>query len=151
MSRSNYIKHGMTGTRIHEVWKEMKRRVKGNYGNGCYKRKGIKVCDEWLQSGNFITWALSHGYKEGLQLDRIDNSGDYCPENCRFVTPKENARNRDNTIILTYKGETKPLIEWAEDLNIKHQSLYTRYHRGWSVEKMLETEIKKKEIKERII
>jgi len=98
-----YSKHKMTGTKIHEVWKEMKRRCAGKYyGTRVYKTKGIKVCDEWQEAKTFIDWALLNGYKEGLQLDRINNNGDYSPNNCRFVTPKENCRNRENTIFIEY-------------------------------------------------
>ena len=65
-----------------------------------YQDRGITVCDEWLVFENFRDWALSHGYKEGLQIDRVNNDAGYCPENCRWVTPKENVNNRRNTIRL---------------------------------------------------
>jgi len=61
-----------------------------------YGGKGIKVCDEWLDYGcnNFIEWALFNGWKRGLDLDRRDSSKDYCPENCRWITPRQNALNQ---------------------------------------------------------
>ena len=60
-----------------------------------YGGRGIKVCDEWLNSPDlFIEWSLSNGFRTDLTIDRIDNNGDYTPENCRFVTHKENCRNR---------------------------------------------------------
>ena len=93
-----------------------------NYKN--YGGRGIKVCEEWHEASNFIRWALNNGYKRGLQLHRIDNDGDYCPENCRFVTPKENSRNRRNTKLLTVNGETKPVAEWCERLGLCKYTVY---------------------------
>ena len=66
-----------------------------------YGGRGIKICDLWLYDvRNFVRWALENGYEKSLQIDRIDNDGDYSPENCRWITPKENmlnTRNRSNT------------------------------------------------------
>lgn len=59
-----------------------------------YGAKGIKVCDEWHKRKNFYDWAKNNGYKEGLEIDRIDSDGDYCPENCRFITRLVNLRNK---------------------------------------------------------
>lgn len=97
--------HGMCKTRLYYVWMAMIQRVgviKGasekNKRN--YQDRGIDVCDEWLVFENFRDWALTHGYKEGSQIDRVNNDAGYCPENCRWVTPKENANNRRNTLRL---------------------------------------------------
>jgi hypothetical protein len=73
-----------------------------------YGGRGIKVCDEWLQNrASFREWAISNGYKKGLHIDRIDNNGDYSPENCRVITPFENSLNRsdskDDVGIETYR------------------------------------------------
>ena len=89
--------HGMSGTKLQFVYGMMLSRcsnpnVKG-YSN--YGGRGIRVCDEWRNSAAaFFKWALSNGYAEGLQLDRIDNDGNYEPVNCRFVTPSQNSLNR---------------------------------------------------------
>ena len=77
------------------VYEGASEKVKHNYQD-----RGITVCDEWLVFESFRDWALSHGYKEGFQIDRIDNDKGYCPENCRWVSPKENTNNRRNTIRL---------------------------------------------------
>ena len=97
--------HGMCKTRLYSVWMDML--VRGGVHKGAsekdkhnYQDRGITVCDEWLVFENFRDWALSHGYKEGLQIDRVNNDAGYCPENCRWVTPKENMNNRRNTIRL---------------------------------------------------
>lgn len=64
------------------------------YKLSCYRDRGIFVCNEWHKFSAFEDWALSHGWTKGLQIDRIDNDRGYCPENCRFVTAKENSANR---------------------------------------------------------
>ena len=97
--------HGMRKTRLYGIWLNMLARVGVHKGAGeetkrLYQDRGITVCDEWLVFENFRDWSLSHGYKEGLQIDRIDNDKGYCPENCRWVTPKENTNNRRNTLRL---------------------------------------------------
>jgi hypothetical protein len=133
-----YTKHGKTGSKIHEVWKEMHRRCKGSYPKTkSYKEKGISVCKEWTSAAEFIEWAGNNGYTQGLQLDRIKNNEGYSPENCRFVTPQVNANNRDNTVYLTYKNETKNLLDWQKVTGIKRQTIRTRINRGWAVEKAL--------------
>ena len=97
--------HGMSKTRLHGIWIVMLQRA-GVYKGASeeakrnYQDRGITVCDEWLVFENFRDWALSHGYKDDLQIDRIDNDKGYCPENCRWVTPKENLNNRRNTLRL---------------------------------------------------
>ena len=68
-----------------------------------YKDNGIKVCDEWIgQNGfkNFAEWSLSHGFSPDLVIDRIDTYGDYSPDNCHWVTRKENSRNRRDTVFI---------------------------------------------------
>ena len=97
--------HGMRKTRLYSIWANILKRVGVTKGASeeakrRYQDRGITVCDEWLVFENFRDWALSHGYKEGLQIDRVNNDAGYCPENCRWVTPKENMNNRRNTIRL---------------------------------------------------
>lgn len=106
-----------------------------------YALKGIKVCDEWLDSFDaFYQWAMTNGFQIGLEIDRIDNNGNYEPLNCRFVTDKENTRNRSNTVYLTYQDVTKPLAEWAELYHIKYSLLYQRIKvQKWDIEDVLFT------------
>lgn len=97
--------HGLSKTRLFRIWAAMLTRV-GVYKGATVKAerdyidRGITVCDEWLAFENFRDWALSHGYVDGLQIDRIDNRKGYCPENCHWVTPKENMNNRRCTLRL---------------------------------------------------
>lgn len=96
----------------------------------------IYLC-EWKNSfTKFYDWAISHGYNDNLSIDRIDNNKGYSPENCRFATPTQQVRNRSNTLHITYKGETKPLMEWCEILNLNYNTTWTRMHKyHWSAEK----------------
>lgn len=64
-----------------------------------YGGRGISVCDEWLDIKGFSEWALNNGWKQGLTLDRIDNDGNYCPENCRWISVSENSRKKSSTKI----------------------------------------------------
>lgn len=83
--------------RLYNIWGIMKQRCNNPNASSYsyYGGKGIKVCKEWANnSRNFIEWSLSHGYRDDLEIDRIDCSKDYCPENCRWVTKTENLRNR---------------------------------------------------------
>jgi hypothetical protein len=91
------FKHGMSGSSLYSVLVNMKARC---YDESCkgfmnYGGRGIKVCDEWLQDNNlFFEWAIKSGYKKGLQIDRVNNDGDYCPGNCKWSTRFENCQNR---------------------------------------------------------
>ena len=102
--------------RLWKQWDDMIRRCENpktlRYHR--YGGRGISVCDEWHDFKTYMDWAMSHGYQEDLQIDRIDNDGDYCPDNCRFVTNKENCRNMSTNHNITIDGETRCLTEWSE-------------------------------------
>lgn len=89
----------------------------------------------------FYDWSINNGYKEGLTIDRIDVNGNYEPNNCRWISQKQQTRNRRNTKYITYKGEFKPLAEWCEIYNINYNKVYSRLYRNWSIEKALELEV----------
>lgn len=121
-------KHGLfhDNQKLFNLWQTMKSRCE-NPNREKYKdygERGIRVCNEWQDASNFVLWALRNGYKDGLQLDRINNDGNYCPENCRFVTPKENSRNRRNTKFLVVNNEKRCVAEWSEITGISAYTIY---------------------------
>ena len=110
-----------------------------NYGG-----RGIEVCDEWLDFKNFHEWAISHGFEKGLSLERIDNDKGYCPENCRWATMLEQAKNKRTNIMITYNGITDTLQGWTKRLGFRKNTLRVRIVQlGWGVEKAFNTPIYK--------
>ena len=109
-----------------------------------YGGRGIEVCKEWKEDFlNFYNWAINNGYKDNLSIDRIDVNGNYEPNNCRWATAKEQARNMRTNVNLTYNGETHCISEWAEITGIKASTIRYRIKiAGWSVEKALTTPIR---------
>lgn len=114
-----------------------------------YGGRGITVCEEWHEPENFARWADESGYKKGLWLDRIDTNGNYCPENCKWSTPQEQANNRRNNNVLTYRGESHTLAEWARILGVKKSLIKTRVWYGWNPERVIEQEVERHERKAR--
>ena len=94
-----------------------------------YGERNIIVCEEWLIYKNFEEWCLHNGYQDSLEIDRIDTNGNYSPENCRFVTRKDNVRNRRNTKKYLFNGEIKSLGEIAEILGINYKLLHQKLNR----------------------
>lgn len=106
--------------------------------------RGIAVCSEWKDDfQTFYDWAMVNGYKEGLQIDRIDNNGNYEPNNCRWIDRKQQARNRRSNINYTINGKTRCILEWCEILGLKPKTVYQRIHYyNWTIEQALEIDKK---------
>lgn len=104
-----------------------------------YAGRGIQVCDEWRSSfESFKKWAIENGYREGLQLDRINNDGNYAPDNCRFVTPRVNSNNRSNNVRLTYQDNSMTLSEFSRVAGIKYDAVQRWHKQGLTPEQMIE-------------
>lgn len=110
---------------LYWCWKAIKQRCLNlrcrayhNYGG-----RGITVCDEWLEFEPFLAWALAAGWKKGLEIDRIDNDGNYSPENCRFVTRVVNGNNRRTNVHITANGATHTIAEWSSITGIAHVTI----------------------------
>lgn len=118
---------------LYVVWRGMKSRCfrKNNLDFARYGGRGISIDPRFMSSKFFVRWGLEHGWAEGLHLDRIDNDGDYSPENCRFVTPKVNVRNRRCTVRL---GDGRPVSEVAEANGLSYNLVRRRIALGWTYE-----------------
>ena len=124
------------------IWRAMKERC---YNSKCeayhnYGGRGIIVCDEWLHNFKaFYDWSITNGYRDDLTIDRIDVNGNYEPSNCRWVTRLTQANNQRTNHLITYKGETHTMAEWAKIKHISYGALRQRLYRKWSIEKALNT------------
>lgn len=132
--------HGMSKTRLYRIWHGIKTRC-NNPGHSDYKSygaKGIRICDEWKDFVKFKEWSLQNGYQDTLSIDRINVNGNYCPENCRWVDMKTQSNNKTSNVFITYKGETKTMKQWSQDLGINYGTLKTRIYSGWTIDKCFE-------------
>lgn len=148
MYKSPNLVNGKRRVRLYNIWRGMCRRCELET-HSTYKRygaKGIKVCDEWHEFNSFIDWAINSGYEDNLTLDRIDSTGNYSPDNCRWIGIKEQNNNRSNNRLETYNGETKTVAEWGEnnELGLTAKQIHKRLEEGWSIERTLTTPIARK-------
>lgn len=127
------IKHGMSSKKIYMIWRGMLNRC-NNKNQKYYHRyggRGISVCERWH---NFDKFYADMGERpKGKSLDRIDNDGDYCPDNCRWVSQRTQTRNTSKNIVIEFNGEKRCLADWSERLGIKYGTLWSRLNRGWDV------------------
>jgi len=136
--------HGMARQRerhpVYLAWHDMLQRCE-NPNFTTYKDyggRGIRVCEEWHDAKIFIDWALANGWREGLTIDRINNNGNYEPSNCRWVTRKEQARNKRNNHLITFNEKTQPMAQWAEEVDIGSCTLRYRINNlHWPIERAL--------------
>jgi len=133
--------HGQSKTRLYRIWKNMLQRAT-NPDNRDYPRYGGagRGLDDpsWKKFENFAA-DMAEGYRDGLTLDRIDGTKGYSKSNCRWATyAQQNSNTRQNKL-LTFRGETKPAVEWAESLGMNYRTMIGRLRDGWSVERTLTT------------
>ena len=116
--------------------------VKSTISYPRYGGRGIKMCSEWIDKKtgfeSFYKWAIRNGYKKGLSIERKDVNRNYCPENCKWATPKIQANNRSNTVHITYCNETHTPSEWSDILDMPRAVILDRYKKNWPVEKILD-------------
>ena len=141
--------HGGSKTRLYGIWNAMKARCYNPHNNryAIYGGRGITICDEWRDDFEaFSQWAYTHGYRDDLTIDRIDNDQGYFPENCQWSTAKTQANNKSNNNVLTYMGETHTVAEWAEKYGLDYHTLLNRLRTSkWSYHDALTTPVKESE------
>lgn len=130
----------MSNKRLNYIYHAMKNRCYDTKHQSYkyYGARGIEVCKDWLNSyQSFKKWAFDNGYGDNLTLDRVDTNKNYSPDNCRWVTMKEQANNKRNNHFIMYKGELKTVAEWCRTLNLNYNSVKTRLRLGFTPEEAL--------------
>lgn len=124
------------------VWNAMRQRC-SNPKNRAYKNyggRGIRVCERWLYFANFIE-DVGPRPSKSHSLDRIDNNGDYEPDNVRWATLEEQNLHKRVSRLITYNGKTQPLFMWAKETGLDRLVIHKRLKRGWSIERALTQEV----------
>ena len=139
LAASRLQKHGRTNTRLYRIFRGMKQRCE-NHNDKSYARycaRGIYVCEEWSEFEKFEQWALNHGYRDDLSIDRVDVDGPYAPSNCRWATALEQQQNTRRPIRINYNGETHTLSEWSQILGIDRDIIYRQHCKGTQMEDII--------------
>lgn len=149
IGRGNII-HSSSKTRLYNIWRNMKTRcydTKATFYKR-YGKRGITICDEWKENfKTFKKWSLENGYSDNLEIDRIDNNGNYEPSNCKWATRKEQNNNKSNNHFVEINGETKTLKQWCEYKKIPYVTVTTRIHRGMDDKKAILTPVRRYTVK----
>lgn len=140
--------HALSNSKIFTAHRNMLSRVydpkSNSYPN--YGGRGITVCDRWREPNGrgFINFLADMGERpsKGHSIDRIDVNGNYEPNNCRWATVTEQARNRRSNTLLTYNGKTQCIAAWAEETGLAESCIASRLRLGWGVEKIIETQLR---------
>lgn len=140
MKHKKRSQHGMTETKIYRTWCHMKGRCL-NPKDSAYHRyggRGISICERWIIFENFLS-DMGLPPDDSYSIERIDNNGNYCAENCRWATWKEQCRNRTTSKFITYKNETKTLAQWCDELKINYDLIQSRLSLGMTFEQAITT------------
>lgn len=141
--KTHKIKYGDSAGRLYNIWYLMRYRCNNpkchayhNYGG-----RGISICTDWNDNDTgylaFKQWALDSGYTDSLSLDRIDNNGNYEPNNCRWADAFVQGNNKRNSAYLVYNGEKHTISQWARIIGMDMRTLHNRIKLGWKVEDAL--------------
>lgn len=141
-ARDRCMTHGKAKTRIHRTWINMKNRC-NNPRTRCYEYyggRGIRVFDDWNNSfESFYDYVskLPHFNEDGYSLDRINNDGNYEPDNVRWATRSEQMNNQRGNVTITFNGETRTLKEWSKMTGVKYSTIRSRYYANRTPEEIL--------------
>lgn len=133
------------GNKVHDLYYTTQRKILSNMKQRCYNPKnnayenyggrGIKICDDWLDSKkgliNFYQWSIESGFEEGLTIDRINNDGGYEPSNCRWISKGKQNRNKRSNVYATIDGKTELIVDLAKRYNKKYRTVMSRYESGF--------------------
>lgn len=131
IKRYSVERHGLCTHPLNIMWQGIKERCTNPAATNFkwYGGRGITLCNEWNNFCSFYDWAINHGWKEGLSIDRIDNSKGYSPDNCRFISHREQCRNRRSNVLITVDGVTHLQCEWEEILGLNKKRIAKWKHR----------------------
>jgi hypothetical protein len=133
--------HGMRKSKLYTTWANIKQRCTNEKKPDFiyYGGKGVKICSEWENDfSSFYNWAISNGWKDGLQIDRINNEGNYCPENCQCITAKENVAKQDKVIKIFENGRYVSLMDYCKIKGMNYGKISQRIRKlKWPIEKAL--------------
>lgn len=137
--------HGLEGTKVYNAWAGIIQRCENPkyHSFARYGGRGIKVCPQWRDSFEAFYADMGECPNSRWSVGRINNDGDYSPENCRWESPTQQIRNRGITKIIEFRGEAKSLAEWAEIVGIKRRIIADRLRSGWSADRALTTRSRK--------
>lgn len=147
--RARSSRHGKTNTPEFTAWSAMKLRCSPKNKNTLkhYAARGIKICNRWLEANGqgFLNFLADMGERPSPlhSLDRVDNDGDYCPENCRWATRSQQTRNRRCGLYLEYNGKRQTLADWAEEMDIRYSVVFQRYKLGLPPHEILDPRSRK--------
>jgi len=133
-------KHGLSNHPLYTVWNGMNRRCSepSFKDYNLYGGRGIDVCEKWKTDfKSFYDWAIKNGWQKGLHVDRRKADGNYCPSNCRIVTPKQNANNKRNTRFFEINGVRRSLSEWCEKYGVSIKNTGKRLRNGHNIKSAL--------------
>lgn len=141
-SSKNKTIHGMAKTPEYETWCHIKKRCNNpddiDYKD--YGAKGISVCKRWTESFQNFYDDMGPRPSNKHSIDRIDNDGDYTPENCHWATLNQQANNKSSNVVIEIDGIKKTLIQWCEHYGINYSTVQSRIRYGWPPEKAVKTQ-----------
>lgn len=138
--RARSLTHGLSRTRLYYIWTKIKQRTKNENDPAFvyYGKRGITICKEWENFEPFYEWAKKNGYNAKLSIDRINNDGPYCPENCRWTTFNVQSNNKRTNIFIEFNGKRQTIAQWAHEIKMNVTTLWMRlFQYNWPIEKAL--------------
>lgn len=139
LRKTRWFKHGKSNLTEHYIWMGMISRCHRPENEAYYKYggRGICVCDRWRESFEAFLSDMGPRPSRAASVDRIDNSGNYEPSNCRWATARQQSRNTRTNVWLEFNGRRQIMADWANELGVPSARICRRLKQGWSVEQAL--------------